>query len=508
MRMFTFCPVYIALSVFVCSFLTMCLIAEGESGLPFDSTSEPGVSCIYRGSGDPAPDVRVNGLADPVQVGRNVVLSLSVSLDPGDAVGMAADWWVVAKAPDGWYYFSYTRGSWIRAGDSYDDLSVTYQGPLFALGTYTLLKVTDLPEGYYIFYFGVDTVQDGAITFSSLCDDRIVVLRGGRPNWLCQRADENSYVGVEPSIALDSNDNQHISHYDDENGDLKYARRVGGVWKNEVVDAAGDVGRGSGIAVDADGNPHISYIDTTNNAVKYATPLNGGWVIEKVYEPADTPLSGTSIALDSNGRPCIVFDQGAVAPVRYASWDGSAWNIEIVYGGGSGAYLAVHDDVPHVSFVGDEGGIMRLHHAAKEQGAWKTEIVAASTEAGGDTGIAVDSNGHPHIVYRDYGNGAVSYARWDGAAWDLDVVEMNAGNGEGVAIAVDGRNTPHIAFADFSSDRLKYAVRDGNTWSIEIVKRLAKPAIAVDKSNHPHIAHRYTDETELEFGVLKYSYRP
>ena len=76
---------------------------------------------------------------------------------------MDSDWWVAAASPFGWYYFDAGIMNWRYAGDSYTDLSFTYQGPLFNLNPFEVLKMSDLPVGTYIFYFAVDTIMNGIL---------------------------------------------------------------------------------------------------------------------------------------------------------------------------------------------------------------------------------------------------------------------------------------------------------------------------------------------------------
>jgi hypothetical protein len=77
-------------------------------------------------------------------------------------------------------------------------------------------------------------------------------------------------VGCYNSIALDSRDMPHISYYDSEKNDLKYAYKNSFGWRIQTVDSKEDVGLYTAIALDSNGNPHISYYDETNNDLKYA----------------------------------------------------------------------------------------------------------------------------------------------------------------------------------------------------------------------------------------------
>jgi hypothetical protein len=103
----------------------------------------------------PIPDIKANGSDGPVTITQLDNLSVTVALDPGIYSGVQADWWVLANAPFGWYY--YDLSGW-RLG-----ISVTYQGSLFDLDFYEVLNTSGLPIGTYNFYFGVDGNVNGVI---------------------------------------------------------------------------------------------------------------------------------------------------------------------------------------------------------------------------------------------------------------------------------------------------------------------------------------------------------
>ena len=92
--------------------------------------------------------------------------------------------------------------------------------------------------------------------------------------WHIETADSTAGVGTYASLVLDSNNNPRVSYYDESNKDLKYAFKDLTGWHLETVDSAGDTGSFTAIALDTRGNPHISYYDATNKDLKYASRCN------------------------------------------------------------------------------------------------------------------------------------------------------------------------------------------------------------------------------------------
>ncbi|MBU1178002.1 hypothetical protein KJ903_02180 [Patescibacteria group bacterium] len=376
--------------------------------------------------------------------------------------------------------------------------------------------------------------------------------------WQTETVDDSGWVGIDPSIAVDSSSNPSISYYDEDNHDLKYAWRQDGSWQSEVVDSTGDVGEESSLVIDGQGTVHVSYVNHDKGALKYARKSGGSWDISTIDDDNSHHVVATSIVLDGQGYPHVAYnweggaeynngnnDEGDGKDVgnegmdddkdvddknngvvdgnnnkndndsgfiKFASWNGSSWDIEEAAPGGSDVYLALDNkDQPHVCFIkGDPNTDPRIHYASQIAGSWQTEIVDSATKSGGDCGIDVDSSGGIHITYHDYGQGAIKYAKQEGDTWETQTVVTGTGKQEGLRMVVDSASQPHVIFVNDQTEKLIHAILTGDSWTQEIINKMGIPSVAIDGNDRLHVAHGYsveTDKLEDETEIMRYSTR-
>ncbi|WP_144060459.1 hypothetical protein [Archaeoglobus sulfaticallidus] len=346
--------------------------------------------------------------------------------------------------------------------------------------------------------------------------------------------DSEGDVGKYTSIALDSNDNPHISYVyypsvlNPTNSELKYAwKDSNGKWHIETVDRAKDF-RDTSIALDSNGNPHISYHNfswTFVGAVgelKYTYPRTDYlgdyfWHIETVESGFDRGIvvgEYTSVALDSNDNPHISYCNATFLNLEYAWKDSNGnWHTETVDDGGIGTSIALDSNGnPHISYSYNNGSIK---YAYKDIFGWHTvfvEVGCSTWMVYPYTSLALDSNGNPHISYCYYYNntfGEIKYAEmffnpiqheWERVIETVD----SSGGGRHPSLALDSNGNPHISYYDATNGDLKYAYKDANGWHIETVDSEGDvgkyTSLALDSNGYPHIS--YYDATN---GDLKYT---
>jgi hypothetical protein len=118
---------------------------------------------------------------------------------------------------------------------------------------------------------------------------------------------------------------------------------------------------------------------------------------------------------------------------------------------------------------------------------WHIETVDTGARIVFYSGIAVDSDNNPHLIYNDSNNSTaypqsteVKYAYKNEAGWHLETIDNeNPVHGHS-AIAVDAHNSPHVSYKMFQNmsdyynyteyiHDVKYAYRDTAGWHIETV---------------------------------------
>lgn len=314
------------------------------------------------------------------------------------------------------------------------------------------------------------------------------------------------------SIAIDQAGNRHIGYIDRGNyrgnSALKYAFHNGVTWDKGFVDTGQSPTvyyemHSPAIAVDSNNQPHMSYAFSENysvNALKYARWDGSAWQIEPVTYQS---VADISIALDNADRPHISFRERGNNNLLYAHWTGSAWNIEVVeYTGnvGSGSAIAIDSaNHPHISYLVNHSS---LKYARWDGGSWQIEYVGPSSLS--STSIALDSSDRPHISYQ-YNNEDLMYAHWSGSAWNIETVDSGYRVGWDTSIALDSSGNPHICYSDYGNFDLKHAYRDGSQWKINTVDGPGEVgrfgSIALDKSNRPHMSYVDMGNMALKYAV-------
>jgi alpha-tubulin suppressor-like RCC1 family protein len=353
------------------------------------------------------------------------------------------------------------------------------------------------------------------------------------------------YRGYYPSLEVDSTGRLHAAYWDTSSSDLVYSTKIdGGAWQTQIIDQEGSVGKFTSIALDSDDNPHISYIDETNQELKYAKFNGTGWEISEIYNDWMDITYGypreTSIAIDSFDRPHIAYNVMAYNTswsgwnyfVRHTFNNESGWETSDVkdqnrnhnYGNtGRDVSLAInstgeifiiyHDDWDDSLYVAN----MTMQNLPTDN--WEIEKI--STSAGGlerSAALTIDTNDSLHVAYYDRSGADLHYAYCSSmcdtnANWEItsDVDTSSNSIGRRVDIIVDFDNNPHIAHYDARQDDLEYAYcEDTCSSSSSWYKRTMEsgdnvgymPSLVQDKNENIHFIYANLTALKVEITTL------
>jgi hypothetical protein len=178
--------------------------------------------------------------------------------------------------------------------------------------------------------------------------------------------DSTDIVGFDSSLAIDSNDNLHVTYFDAANSNLEYMTYDGSSWSTPVsLDSTDNVGDHSSLAIDSNDNLHVTYRDITNYNLEYMTYDGSSWSTPVSLDSTDNVGSDSSLAIDSSDNLHVTYRDYTNHNLEYMTHDGSSWS---------------------------------------------TPVSLDSTDIVGDySSLAIDSNDNLHVTYRDITNYNLEY---------------------------------------------------------------------------------------------------
>ena len=147
---------------------------------------------------------------------------------------------------------------------------------------------------------------------------------------------------------------------------------------------------------------------------------------------------------------------------------------------------------------------------------WVETTMDYTDEAGRWNAIAMDSNGHIHVLHINDGNYQIRHSIHDGTSWNsVKVKDCGQLYCWDVHMVIDDNDDLHAAYTTYANyqsgtvERLVYMHYDGTNWTSEEVSSNANfgpVGIAVDSNNYPHISYAASGGEQCGDGLRIASY--
>ena len=158
----------------------------------------------------------------------------------------------------------------------------------------------------------------------------------------------------------------------------------------------------------------------------------------------------------------------------------------------------------HIVYVNDNSNDYK--HAVYDGSSWSpSKIKDCEGSYCKFTHMVIDDNDDLHVAHYADGN-YLYYMYYDGSTWTSSQVATNVNYGD-VGIAVDSNYRPHISYSSTAShcgSALKLAYLDGTTWTKTVLDNSDESigcdsAIVMDDDDHVYIAYQVRSKGQLKF---------
>lgn len=230
----------------------------------------------------------------------------------------------------------------------------------------------------------------------ALCDQSCT----SSANWSTLTIDNGSEVGKYSSLAIAADGSMHITYYDEDNKDLKYALCAsscdqGAHWSTASVDTNKEAGQHTSLAL-YDGKPRVSYYQEKNDDLRYAfcdsnCLQSGQWTVVDVDKSGKTGLY-SSLILDDD-KPRISYYKENKKDLMYSYCDADCsdknnWTkVKVLTSGDVGMYtsLSYPSSTPRIFFYKeDDKDLMQAHCSdnCDSAGNWSTLTIYSDGDVG------------------------------------------------------------------------------------------------------------------------------
>lgn len=259
------------------------------------------------------------------------------------------------------------------------------------------------------------------------------------------------------------------------------------------------------IAVGQDGIIHVAWEDgirTDSCRIMYCCCKGDSWSEPTKISDASMYSGIPDIVVDTQGNVHVSWTDYGAGEIYWSFFDGDTWstpfNISDKPYQDFCARMAINRQANRIHMVWHEySDFGDIWYSLYDSVSWSApqNITNDSVESA-EADIAVDSEGHPHVVWMDYGDMDIHYFYYNGSAWSTPVnisyMDQPYGQSGFPRIALDSKDFPHVVWEErYEGYHIYYSVYSNNSWSNPYRisdKNSYRPVIAVDSNGIVHIA--------------------
>ena len=254
-----------------------------------------------------------------------------------------------------------------------------------------------------------------------------------------------------------------------------------------------------------DGLPGHSLSDFENDSIQYAARTSS----YTVSPSSGWTTGGEELTITGSGFSGLAFSNTTDDGINH-QWVESTMD----YSDQAGVWNAVAvDSNGHIHVVQIKDGSYQIRHSVNDGSGWISNgINSCGNTYCWDIHMVIDDNDHIHLAYTTYTqwDETLVYMNYNGTAW-TDTTVSNSAHFGPIGIAVDSSNNPHISYAADGADQcgngLRIASYTGTAWSYDIVEagdnRGCESAIVIDESDNIYIAYQDRSSSKLKIATDK-----
>ena len=261
----------------------------------------------------------------------------------------------------------------------------------------------------------------------------------------------------------------------------------------------------TGLFLDSSHESTLSVVDDISQSDSKSSIDTSSWVVS----PSNGwTTGGEEITITGSGFSDLAFSNITDDGINH-QWVETTMD----YSDQAGRWNAVAvDSNGHIHVVQIKDESYQIRHSVNDGTGWISNgINTCGATYCWDIHMVIDDNDHLHLAYTTYTSWdeTLVYMHYDGTSWTDTLVSSNARFGA-IGIAVDSNNYPHISYAadgQNCGDGLRLASNDGSSWSYTNIdqgsNRGCDSAIVIDESDHMYIAYQDRSSSKLKIATDK-----